>query len=142
MRARYALPGSRSSEKTKPKTELTVATNGLDWAALEGLFTESALVIRLGLLVEVGMTAVVVALEISRCRLTAEIAVDALIVHVVCAFSVLGVFVFSVRHLGVLRGLGRRILMFSPSISNGFCDSEPDLSVSFIKPLSAAEIGV
>jgi hypothetical protein len=50
------------------------------------------------LLVEEGVTTVVVTLEVGRGSLAAEVAVDALIVDVISAVGVLGVFIGSVSH--------------------------------------------
>jgi hypothetical protein len=51
------------------------------------------LFVRLRLFVEEGMTTVVITLEVSRGGLAAKVAVDALIVDVIGAVGVLGVFV-------------------------------------------------
>jgi hypothetical protein len=50
------------------------------------------------LLVEIRVAAIVVALEVGRSGLTAKVAVDALIVHVVRAVHVLGIFIGCVCH--------------------------------------------
>jgi hypothetical protein len=84
----------------------TVATNGFDRASGESFFAERTLVIRLGLLVNVGVAAVIVALEVGWRGLAAQVTVNALIIHVVRAYDVLGVFVCGVGHLvlGLVKG--------------------------------------
>lgn len=78
--------------------QLAVATDGLDRATGEGFLAESAFFVGLRLLENVGMAAVVITLEVCWRGLAAEVAVDALIVHVVGTFSVMGEFVCSVSH--------------------------------------------
>jgi hypothetical protein len=77
---------------------VAVATDGFHGAAGQGFFAEGALVVGLRLLIEEGMTAVVITLEVSRCGLAAEIAVDALIIDVVGTGSVMRVLVGGVGH--------------------------------------------
>jgi hypothetical protein len=78
---------------------LAVATDGLNWATGQGFFAQGALVIVLGLFENVGVATVIVAGEVSRCCLAAEIAVDALIIHVIGSRGVLRVLVFDVCHV-------------------------------------------
>jgi hypothetical protein len=54
------------------------------------------------------MPTVIVAFEIRRSGFAAKVAVDALIINVVSAGDVLGVFVCCVSHVKCLEGLGRR----------------------------------
>lgn len=76
----------------------TVTTDGLYGAASKGFFAESAFVIRLGLLVDVGVAAVIIALEVGMGRFAAQVTVNALIVNVVGSCYVLSVFVCGVGH--------------------------------------------
>jgi hypothetical protein len=85
-------------EPQKGRLLLAVATDGLDWAAAESFFAKRALFVRFRLLVEEGVAAVVVALKVGWRGLTAKVAVDALIVHIVGTVYVLGVFVGCVCH--------------------------------------------
>lgn len=75
-----------------------IATNGLHRAAGEGVFAEAALFVRFRLLVEVGVATVIIALEVGGRCLAAEVAVNALVIDIVRAGNVLGVFVCSVCH--------------------------------------------
>ena len=79
----------------------TVATNRFHGAASESFFTEAFLVVVFWLFVNVGVTAVVVTLEVGRGGFAAEIAVNALIVYVVSSGGVLWVFVCGVGHVFV-----------------------------------------
>src|SRR6266850_1287045 len=67
-------------------------------AAFHRFFAERFLLRGLWLLVNVGMTPVVVAFETGRCRFATQIAVDALIIDVECPRYVFGVFVCDVGH--------------------------------------------
>ena len=75
-----------------------IVANGFDGTAFLGLFAARFLVGRGGLLIDEGVAAVFVALEIVRGRLAAQVAVNALVVHVEFAGDVFGVFVCSVSH--------------------------------------------
>jgi hypothetical protein len=67
------------------------------------------------------MTAVVVAFEICGGGFTAQIAVDALIVHVIGTCHVLGVFVCCVSHcLDEVGGLRGAIVVLNPLLSITF----------------------
>jgi len=77
---------------------LGVVADRFDGAAFHGLLAESLLLGSLGLLEDIGVTAILIALEIGRSGLAAEIAVDALVVAVVCACDILGILVGYVSH--------------------------------------------
>jgi hypothetical protein len=78
--------------------DCAVVANGFDRATFHRFFAEHFLLRGLWLLVNVGMTPVVVALETGWCRFAAQIAVDALIIDVKCPRYVFGVFVYDVGH--------------------------------------------
>jgi len=61
-------------------------------------YAERFLLRGLWLLVNVGMTPVVVAFETAGCRFAAQIAVDALIIYIECPRYVFGVFVCDIGH--------------------------------------------
>jgi hypothetical protein len=77
---------------------LAVATDGLNWATCQSFFTQRTLIVSLRLLKEERVTAIVVTLEVGWRGLTAKVAVDALIVHIVGTVYVLGIFVGCVCH--------------------------------------------
>jgi hypothetical protein len=94
-------------EKGDSSGLFAVAADGFDGATAEGFFAELQLFVGLRLLVDVGVTAVIVTGEVGGSGFAAKIAVDALIVHVKGARDVLGVFVCCVSHVrdGVWRDL-------------------------------------
>jgi hypothetical protein len=115
MKRKKAIPAKRwNGRKNGIQKRLlgSVATDGLDWATSQSFFAKSSFLIALRLFVEVRMAAVIITLEVRRGCLAAEIAVDALIIHIVCAFDVVRVFVCCVCHIlrfpWFLRGLGLR----------------------------------
>ena len=77
---------------------LGVVADRLDGAALHGLLAESLLLGGLGLLVDIGVTAILVALEVGGCGFAAKIAIDALVVAVVGSCDILGILVGYVGH--------------------------------------------
>jgi hypothetical protein len=77
---------------------LSVAADGFYRAASEGFFTEGALVIRLRLLVEEGVATIIITLEVGWRCLTAQVAIDALVIDIVGTFYVLRVFVGNISH--------------------------------------------
>jgi hypothetical protein len=84
-----------------------VVADGFHGAAFLGFVAALFLVGRGRLLVNEGVTAVFVALEIVRGRLAAQVTVNALVVHVEFAGDVFGVFVSSVSH-NFIKKLGRK----------------------------------
>jgi hypothetical protein len=80
---------------------IPVVADCFDWAAFHRFFAETFFVGRLRLLVNVGVAAVIIPLEIRGSGLAAQIAVDALIVDVEFAWYVLGVFVRCVGHVSL-----------------------------------------
>lgn len=77
---------------------VTVVADCLDRATLEGFRALSDLLIRHGLLLNIGKTAIVTAHEKRRSRFAAEIAIDALLVHVKLASHIIGPFFSFVCH--------------------------------------------
>ena len=87
-------------KKREAKGELfAVATDGFDRATCQSFFSQSALIVAFRLLENERMTTVVITLEVRWSCFAAEIAVDALIVHVVGTGDVLRIFVCSVGHV-------------------------------------------
>jgi hypothetical protein len=76
-----------------------VAADSFHRAACEGFFGQLALVVGFRLFEDVGVAAVIVTLEVGRCGLAAQVAVNALVVHVVGTRGVLRIFVFCVSHV-------------------------------------------
>jgi hypothetical protein len=72
--------------------------DGFHGAAFHGFLAQRLLLRRLGLFVNVGVPAIVIAGEIARSGFAAEIAVDALVIDVEFACDVLGIFVCDVSH--------------------------------------------
>jgi hypothetical protein len=89
-------------EKVRPEgrriIESGVITNRFDRAAFFGFLAARFLFRRSGLLVNEGVAAVVIAFEIIRSGFAAEIAVNALVVHVVFAGDIFRIFVCNVSH--------------------------------------------
>jgi hypothetical protein len=75
-----------------------VAADRFDRATFHSLFTKTFFLGRLRLFVNVGMTAVVVALEIRGRSFAAQIAVDALFIDIEFAGSIFGIFIGGVGH--------------------------------------------
>jgi hypothetical protein len=75
-----------------------VATNGLDRATFHRFFAKCFFFRRFGLLVDVGMSAIIIATEVRRRGFTAKVAVDALVIDVKLSFDILGVFICGVGH--------------------------------------------
>ncbi len=116
-----------------------VAADGLDRAAFLGLLAQAFLVIIFGLLEEIAVAAIVVAFEIRGRRLAAQIAVDALIVHVVFPRDVFFVLVGDVGH-GRLFGAAK--VGTNPSAAKTFSAVDPsrrarDVSSPMTDQLSA-----
>ena len=78
--------------------DLAVAAYGLDRATIHGLLAELLLLGSLRLFEDEAVAAVIIAFEVRRGRLTAEITIDALIIHVKLAPDVVAVFVCCVCH--------------------------------------------
>ena len=78
--------------------DCAVVANRFDRATLHRFLAERFLLRGLWLLVNVGMTPVVVAFETAGCRFAAQIAVDALIIYIECPRYVFGVFVCDIGH--------------------------------------------
>jgi len=70
-------------------------TEGLAYAEI---YVSPEIFRRFGLLVDEGVTAIIVALEVGRGGLAAEIAIDALIIDVEFSLYVFGIFVCDISH--------------------------------------------
>ena len=77
---------------------LAVVTDRLDRATLEGLRAKRDILRGCRLLDDKGVTAVVIAAEESRCRLSAQIAVDTLLIDIELTGSVRGPFFSFICH--------------------------------------------
>src|SRR5437016_6000847 len=86
------------AEAKRREYDCAVVANRFDRATFHRFFAERFLLRGLWLLVNVGMTPVVVAFETGRCRFATQIAIDALIIDVECPRYVFGVFVCDVGH--------------------------------------------
>ena len=75
-----------------------VVSDRLDRTPFHGFLAESFLFGSLGLLEHIGMAAIVIAGEVCRGCLATEIAIDALIVAIVGAWDILGIFVGYISH--------------------------------------------
>jgi hypothetical protein len=83
----------------------TVLADGFHWAAIHGFLAEGFFFRRFWLLENKRMSAIVVAGEIGRSGFSAQIAIDALIIHIEFAAHIVGVFVVYVCHnLKILQG--------------------------------------
>jgi len=78
-----------------------VVADRFDGAAFHSFFAQTFFVWRLRLLVNIGVAAIIVPFEVRGSRLTAQIAVDALIIDIEFARYVLGVFVRCVGHVSL-----------------------------------------
>jgi hypothetical protein len=99
--ARLSLFRAAIFQKLRAKRreyDCAIVANRFDRATFHRFFAERFLLRGLWLLVNVGMTPVVVAFETGRCRFATQIAVDALIIDVECPRYVFGVFVCDVGH--------------------------------------------
>src|SRR5947209_8289820 len=84
----------------RPPLQLTaVVADRFDRAAFHRFLAKTLFLRRFRLLVNVRMSAVVVAFKVRRRRFTAKIAVDALIIDIKLSRNVLGIFVCSVSHI-------------------------------------------
>jgi hypothetical protein len=83
----------------KKTRELTaIVANGFDRATFLGFLAASFLLIVLGLLVNEGISAVIVPFKIIGSRLPAKITVNALVIHVILARRVFRISISSVSH--------------------------------------------
>ena len=94
LTAFLALPGK------VPGKGLGVVTDRLDRAAVHGLLAKGQLFRGLRLLEDVGVTSILVAREVCGSRLSAEVAVNALVVTVEDTSHILGIFVGYISHIG------------------------------------------
>jgi len=78
---------------------VSVIANGFNRAAFHCFLAEAFFVGRLRLLVNVGVAAVVIPLEVRRSGFAAQITIDALIIDIEFARYVLGIFVRGVGHV-------------------------------------------
>ena len=77
---------------------LAIITDGFHRASRLRFFAEAEFLVIFGLFEKIAVSAVVITREVRRCGLTAEVAVDALVVHVEGASHVFGIFVCEVSH--------------------------------------------
>lgn len=75
-----------------------IAANRVRWAVVQGFLGESVIFGRCGLLPDVGHALRIITAEDARCRLAAEVAVNAGLIHVEWAGDVPWCFVYSVSH--------------------------------------------
>jgi len=75
-----------------------VLTDGIDWAAFEGFHALIDIFLGFGLFKDVGVTAIILAGEGSRCGFAAEVAIDALGVHVEFTGDAFGTLIVFVSH--------------------------------------------
>ena len=80
------------------KAGSTVVADRFDRTTFLGFLAAGFLVGARRLLVNEGITAVIVALEIVRRRLAAQVAINALVVHVIFSSHVLGIFICDISH--------------------------------------------
>jgi hypothetical protein len=90
-----AIGGHRPPQQ---KTLRAVAADRLDRATFHRLFAKRLFFRRFGLFVNVGVPAIIVATKIRRCRFTAKIAVNALIIDVELSIYIFGIFICGVGH--------------------------------------------
>jgi len=83
-----------------------VASDGLDGAAFHGFLAKSFFLGSLRLFENVAVTTIVIALEVGGRGLAAQIAINALIVHVKFATDVLGILVCYICHRDFLLDAG------------------------------------
>src|SRR4029453_4105564 len=94
----FSGPHFQTLRAKRREYDCAAIANRFDGATFHRFFAERFLLRGLWLLVNVGMTSVVVAFETGRCRFATQIAVDALIIDVECPRYVFGVFVCDVAH--------------------------------------------
>src|SRR4051812_49783207 len=75
-----------------------VTANGFDGTAFHGFLALGLFFWSGGLFKDVGIAAIIIASEVIRSRLAAEIAIDALVIDVVLSASVLGVAICNISH--------------------------------------------
>ena len=92
------LCGAGDHLKNRVK-ESGVVADGFHRTAFLGLLAAGFLVRRGGLLVNEGITSVVVAFKVVRSGFAAQIAVNALVVHVIFSCNVFGISVCYVSHI-------------------------------------------
>ena len=83
--------------RVRPLTA-TIAADGFHRTSFHRLFAERFLVRTLRLLIDVGVTTVIVARKICRRRLSAKIAINALIIHVKLPTHILRILICNVSH--------------------------------------------
>ncbi len=78
---------------------LAVVADGFHRASVHGLFAKRFFGRIFGLLVEIAVTAIIIAFVIRRCRLTAQVTINALVIHVEFPLHVFRIFVRLVCHI-------------------------------------------
>jgi hypothetical protein len=94
----YAVEDGPPGTAPAPPSLGPVVSDRFDRATFHCFLAKTFFFGRLGLFVDVGVTAVVVPLKISGRSFPAKIAVDALLIDIEFAGSVLGIFVGNVGH--------------------------------------------
>jgi hypothetical protein len=92
---KLAAPHERSRG---PLSLIAIIPDGFDGAAFLGFLAQGFLLRAAGLLEDVRITSIVAAGKIGGGRFTAKIAIDALIIDVVFAGNVVGIFICNVSH--------------------------------------------
>ena len=75
-----------------------VAADCLDRATFHRLFAQGFFLGRFGLLINVGMAAVIVATEVRGSGFTAQVAVNALVIDIELSVDIFGIFICGVSH--------------------------------------------
>jgi hypothetical protein len=104
----FAMSFSAVTDRRDRNSLGPVVSDRFDGAAFLGFVAKRFFLRRFGLLVDVGVPAVVVPLEVGRRGLAAEITIDALIVDVEFPLYVLGIFIRDIGHRLNFGGLGAR----------------------------------
>jgi hypothetical protein len=86
------------TKEVDPLSLIAIIPDGFDGAAFLGFLAQGFLLRAAGLLKDVRITSIVAAGKIGGGRFTAKIAIDALIIDVVFAGNVVGIFICNVSH--------------------------------------------
>src|SRR5438477_7019961 len=100
--------GADSRDRIQQRLSIlgAVVANSFDGTTFHCFFAERFLFRGFGLLINVGVAAVIVTFKIGGRSLAAQIAVDTLLINIVFARNVLGIFVRNVRHSFSVKGGG------------------------------------
>ncbi len=89
------------SRQEMSRSVFAVVSDGFYRATLYCFLAKGFLLWCCGLLIDVGISLVIVASEILRCSFPAQIAINALVIDVDASFNIFGVFVFDLGHVFV-----------------------------------------